>query len=193
MKNAILLQGAGETQESFWLPYLKIELEKRGYEVWLPQLPGIDNPKLKEILPFVLKNGNFDKDTVIVAHSAGVPITFSVLENTKTKIKKAVLVAGLTEPSTSDPDINKWQENFLQKAYDWQKIKSNCQEFVFVASVNDPWGCNDKQARKMFNELGGTLIINDDQGHMGSDKFKQPYKKFPLLVKLVDEKLWGDR
>ena len=73
MKNAILLQGAGETQESFWLPYVKKELEKRGYKVWLPQLPGIDNPKLKEILPFILKKGVFNQETIMIGHSAGVP------------------------------------------------------------------------------------------------------------------------
>jgi len=88
MKNAIILQGAGETQKSFWLPYVKKELEKRGHEVWLPQLSGIDNPQLKKILPFVLKNGKFTKNTVIITHSAGCPITLSVLENISTKLSR---------------------------------------------------------------------------------------------------------
>lgn len=46
MKNAIILMGAGENQESFWLPWLKRELEKKDYKVWLPQLPDNDNPYL---------------------------------------------------------------------------------------------------------------------------------------------------
>jgi len=40
---------------------------------------------------------------------------------------------------------------------------------LFINSVNDPWGCNDKQGRKMFDNLGGTLVVNND-GHMGSNK-----------------------
>ena len=68
MKNAIILQGAGETQESFWLPYVKDNLEKLGYDVWLPQLPDNDNPNINKTLPFVLKNGKFTEDTVIIAH-----------------------------------------------------------------------------------------------------------------------------
>jgi hypothetical protein len=39
MKNAILLHGAGDSPNSFWLPYVKRELEKVGYQVWSPQLP----------------------------------------------------------------------------------------------------------------------------------------------------------
>ncbi len=190
MKNAIILQGAGETQSSFWLPYLKKELERGGYSVWLPQLPDNDNPNLKNTLPYVLKNGEFNKETVMVGHSAGVPFILSTLENIKVKIKLAIMVAGLIEPSTNDKSINNWQENFLQDKYDWKKIKANCKQFVFINAANDPWGCNDRQGRKMFDKLGGTLIINEE-GHMGSVKFNQQYKKFPLLVKLITEQLWG--
>lgn len=188
MKNAIIFQGAGETQKSFWLPYVKKELEKRGYTVWLPQLPEIDNPKLQEILSFILKNGEFNQETVMIGHSAGVPFILSTLENIEVKIKKAVMVAGLIEPSTNDEAITKWQKLFLQDKYDWRKIKAHCKEFIFINSVNDPWGCNEKQGKKMFDKLGGTLIINEE-GHMGSDSFHQPYKEFPLLISLVENML----
>jgi len=187
IKNAIILQGAGETQRSFWLPYVKKELGKRGYKVWLPQLPGIDNPQLKEILPFVLKNGKFTKETVIIAHSAGCPLTLSVLENIKARIKQAILVAGY---STSLPE---GANDILQEKYNWEKIKSHVEDIIFINSDNDPWGCDDKQGKKMFDKLGGTLVIRHGEGHMGSDSFNQPYKKFPLLIALVENKLWGSK
>lgn len=191
MKNAIVLQGAGETQNSFWLPYVKRQLTKIGYKVWLPQLPGINNPKLKEILPFILKNGEFNQKTVMIGHSAGVPFILSTLEKIKVKIKRAIMVAGLMEPTINDQAITKWQKDFLQNEYDWEKIRAHCEDFVFINSDNDPWGCDDKQGRKMLGKLGGTLIIKHNEGHMGSDSFKQPYKKFPLLITLVENKLWG--
>jgi uncharacterized protein len=189
MKNAILLQGAGETQESYWLPYVKRELEKRDYKVWLPQLPEINNPKLEFVIPYILEKGEFNQETVMIGHSAGGPFILSVLEKIKVKIKKAIMVAGLSEPSTDDDALNEWQKGFLQDKYDWDKIRTHCDEFVFINSVNDPWGCNDKQGRKLFDKLGGTLILNKE-GHMGSDKFHQPYKQFPLLLTLVDNNLW---
>lgn len=191
MKNAIILQGAGETQKSFWLPYVKKELTKRGYQVWLPQLPGINNPKLNEILPFILKNGEFNQETVMIGHSAGVPLILSALEKIKVKIKQAIMIAGLIEPTTKNQTITKWQKDFLKDNYDWKKIKARCDNFVFINSDNDPWGCNDKQGKKMFKNLGGVLIVKHGEGHMGSDSFHQPYKKFPLLIALVENKLWG--
>jgi hypothetical protein len=38
---------------------------------------------------------------------------------------------------------------------------------------------------KVFEKLGGTLIIRHGEGHMGSTLFNQPYRKFPLLEKLL--------
>jgi len=34
--------------------------------------------------------------------------------------------------------------------------------------------------------FGGTLIIRHGEGHMGSDKFNQPYREFPLLEKILE-------
>lgn len=186
MKNAIILQGAGETQKSFWLPYVKKELEKRDFNVWLPQLPNNDDPDIKETLPFVLKGGKFTKETVIIAHSAGCPLALAVLQNIKTKIRQAILVAGYWR-ELSPPGANK----SLPKKFNWKKIKSNAKDIVFIHSDNDPWGCDDKQGKEMFGKLGGTLIVRHGEGHMGSDSFNQPYKKFPLLITLVENRLWG--
>lgn len=180
MKNAIILQGAGETTESFWLPWLKKELEARGYEVWLPQLPNNNDPDIKKNLPFVLDTGKFTEDTIIIGHSAGCPLILSILENIGVKIRQAILVAGFSTPLPGEDAANK----ILQDNYNWEKIKKNIEDIIFINSVNDPWGCDDKQGRKMFENLGGSLIINNE-GHMGSDSFNQPYKEFPLLLKLI--------
>jgi len=182
MKNVIILQGAGETQSSFRLPYVKKELEKRGYEVWLPQLPGIENPQLEKILPFVLEGGKFTNETVIIAHSAGCPLTLSVLEKIDVKVKQAILVAGYSRP------LPEGANSILQEKYGWKKIRNHVKDIIFINSDNDPWGCDDKQGREMFDKLGGTLIIKHGEGHMGSDSFNQPYKEFPLIVALVETK-----
>lgn len=72
----------------------------------------------------------------------------------------------------------------LQKQYDWDKIKSHCKDFVFFNSPGDPWGCDDKKGRIMFDQVGGTLIIRND-GHYGSRSFNQPYETFELLDRLI--------
>ena len=139
-------------------------------------MPGPDKAILEEWLPFVLKNAKISKDTVLIGHSSGCPLILSILQNSDVQIKQAILVAGFIDGSC---------DAILQKKYNWEKIKRNVKDLVFINSDNDPWGCDDKQGLKMFYHLGGTLILRHGEGHMGSDKFNQPYKEFPLLLKLI--------
>jgi hypothetical protein len=154
-----------------------------GYSVWVPVLPDTDTPDLKKWLPFVLKDGNFNEDTILIGHSAGSPLILSILENIKLTIHKAILVAGYFQMKNKDDN-----PLILQKEYDWKKIKKNVKDIIFINSSDDPWGCNDKAGLELFKHLGGTLIIREGEGHMGSDSFKQPYKIFPLLEKLLEVK-----
>jgi uncharacterized protein len=181
MKNAIIFHGTGCNPNSFWLPYVKKELEKRGYYVWVPALPDTNNPELSTWLPVALQ-GDFNSGTVLIGHSAGGPLILSVLENLKIPIRMAILVAGYARDFTE----KKEGIEILQPSYNWKKIAGNVKELFFINSDNDPWGCNDVEGRYMLDHLGGTLIIKHGEGHMGSDTFKQPYKEFPLLVKLIE-------
>ncbi|MDB5260390.1 MAG: putative Alpha/beta fold family hydrolase [Candidatus Nomurabacteria bacterium] len=179
MKNAIILHGTGTLNSDFWFPYIKENLKVKGYEVWLPQLPNADVPNLEEWLPFVLRQGKFLEETVIIGHSAGSQLILNILEKIDVKIKKAILVSGYAE-SLRESEIS---EN--KPELDWEGIKEHAEEFIFINSDNDPWGCNDKQGKIMQDKLGGKLIILKGEGHMGSATYNQPYKEFPLIAELI--------
>src|SRR5690349_2574329 len=112
MKNAIILHGTSETAESFWLPYVKKELEMKGYTVSIPALPDADFPNLTKWLPVALKE-TFTPQTVLIGHSAGGPLQLSVLENIDVKIKQAILVSGYARPKGE----KKEPEAILQDSY----------------------------------------------------------------------------
>jgi len=181
MKNAIIFHGTGSKPESFWFPSIKNFLEKNSYHVWVPQLPGADLPDLNNWLPFVLNSGQLNEETVLIGHSSGSPLILSILENINVRVKKAILVSGYARPKGKD----KRPEMILQSQYDWQKIRGNVGDIVFINSNNDPWGCNHEEGLFMWGHLGGTLILRDGEGHMGSDFFNQPYKEFPFLEKIL--------
>lgn len=44
MKRAMILHGTDAGPEENWFPWLKNKLEKTGYEVWVPLLPGNHTP-----------------------------------------------------------------------------------------------------------------------------------------------------
>lgn len=181
MKHACLFHGTGGSPDHFWQPYVKNELEKLGYSIWSPQLPETNNPQLDKWLPFVLKNGIYNNSSVLVGHSSGCPLILSLLEKIERKIKMVILVSRFIED-----DSGVGMNPILQANYDWEKIKGSCEKFVIINSDNDPWGCNDHAGRKIFEKVGGEFIIRHGEGHMGSERFNQPYKEFPLIVKLIE-------
>jgi predicted alpha/beta hydrolase family esterase len=175
-KKVIIFHGTGGNPDVAWYPWLSKQLESRGYIVERPFYPGINEEPISEFLPKVLANHKFDENTVIIGHSGGAPLILSILENIDVVISQAFLVAGYsTLPNTSTEPV-------LQESYNWGKIKSHVKDIYFINSTNDPYGCDDKQGRAMFDKLGGTQIILNE-GHFGSPG--QEYNTFELLNKLV--------
>lgn len=134
-------------------------------------------------LTYALKNGTYNKETLIVAHSLGCPLTLSLLEKIKSPIDRAILIAGFSKTRTFRKNQ---KEPMLQKSYNWEKIKKNVKDLIFINSSKDPWDCDEEQGLYMWEHLGGTLILRENEGHMGSKTNKQPYKRFYLLEKLIE-------
>lgn len=176
---AIIFHGTDCSPDDYWYPWLKSKLEVAGYRVEVPSYPHINHEPIDKSLTLVLQNHQFDSETVLIGHSAGSPLILSILQAVDTPVAQAVLVAGY---SMRLPDEEK--DPVLQDSYDWAKIKANARDFVFINSVDDPWGCNAEQGRRLFDNLGGTQVIRDD-GHFGSTKYQQPYREFPLLRALI--------
>jgi uncharacterized protein len=114
-----------------------------------------------------------------VGHSAGAQLILSILENIDVQLKQAILVSAYAE------SLRESVEQESKRALDWKKIRQHVQDIVFINSDDDPWGCDDKQGRILFEKLGGTQIIRQGEGHMGSTTYNQAYKTFPLLAALI--------
>lgn len=178
-KKAIIFHGTGCTPDDFWYPWLGGQLRQRGFAVEIPDYPNINHEPIETFLPKVLAAHIFDEDTTLIGHSAGGPLILSILEKVTTVIPQAIFVAGFSYPLPDQPT-----EPILQSTYDWSVIKKHVQNPVFINSVNDPWGCDDKQGRLMFDKLGGIQIICND-GHFGSNARNQAYPTFELVNQLV--------
>lgn len=180
MKNAIIIHGTGDEPGMFWFPYVRNYLESKSCSVWAPQMPHADCPNIQEWLPFVLDQGSFSDETILIGHSAGSQLILSILEHIDSHVKQSILVSGYAQSLRLTPDSEE------RGSFNWEAIKLKCRHFVFITSDNDPWECDDTQGRLMLDHLGGILIIPKGEGHMGSTKFDQPYREFPLLVKLLE-------
>lgn len=187
-KKFILLHGTlapgQKVNDYFWMPGIARELKARGNTVWMPNLPNGEQPRLARWLSFVNNRCPFviDEDTVIVSHSAGGPLVLALLEQSVLRAGRVIMVAGFWRKLPNDV-----AGAMLRKSYDWESIKAHCQEFFFINSDNDPWGCDSVQGREMRRRLGGELIVLRGEGHMGSITYEQPYLSFPLVLKLATQ------
>lgn len=180
MKNVILIHAMSNSPNDFWYPWLKHKLEQNGYDVWAPQLPQADNPSIAVWVPYLLDNGKFTEETIIIGHSAGAAVILSLLEELNIKVKQAILVAGFPFYPGGDP--------IVKDKYDWEKINANVDEMMFINSDNDPYGHDDEDGRTMLdllNKEGGIQIVVKGQGHFGTEEYNQAYTEFPLLLRLI--------
>ncbi|MFY1620741.1 RBBP9/YdeN family alpha/beta hydrolase [Micromonospora sp. WMMD736] len=175
-RNAIIFHGTGGNPDVVWYRWLARRLEARGYVVEVPHLPGVNVEPIATFLPAVLDGRHVDEDTVLVGHSGGAALLLALLEHVEVTVAQAILVAGYCTPPNAS------EEPVLQESYDWAAIRSHVRDIYFVNSREDPYGCDDRQGRAMFERLGGTQIVRDD-GHFGD--YDQPYERFELLDRLI--------
>ncbi len=183
-KTAWLLHGTGGSDtDYFWFADTKKYLEANGYTVWWPLLPHTEKPNLIETRDFI--EGTMPpltEDAIIIGHSSACPVILHLLQFVKVPVKQVVLVAGFYH-SIDDEGLSALM---LQNGeYDWEVIKRAAKQIVLINSDNDPWGCDDAQARPVAEKLGARFVLAKGQGHMGSGTFNQPYRVFPLLKELL--------
>jgi serine hydrolase len=175
-RKAIIFHGTGAHPDVVWLPWLRERLARRGYIVEAPHYPALNVEPITTFLPKVLAAHIFDNRTVLIGHSGGAALLLAVLQHLDVTVDQAVLVAGYaTKPNTGDEPV-------LQNDYDWTAIATHVRDIYFINSRNDPYGCDDRQGRLMFDRIGGTQIVRDD-GHFGDQD--QPYPTFELVDRII--------
>lgn len=144
-----------------WYPQTKRELEEKGFEVIVPEMPETNVPKLSLWLPTLQKIAEPHENLYLVGHSAGVITILRYLEQLPKgkKIGGAILIAGFTDDLGFDE-----LKNFFTTPIDFEKIKSKANSFVAIHSDNDPYV--DVKYGKIFKEkLGADFIIKQNMGH----------------------------
>lgn len=179
----MILHGTEDTSQSNWFPWLKKELEGKGYKVWVPDLPQAEKPNLKRYTDFLLANKDWEwnSETVIFGHSSGAVEILGLLQELPeyVQIDQAILVAGFRN------DLG-WEslKEFFQIPFDFEKIKRRAKKFILLQSDNDPFVPID-HAKYLADKLNGKLIVQQKQGHF-SVSTKPKFTEFPFLLKLLD-------
>ena len=130
-RNVLIFHGTAGNPKGNWFPWLKEQLESRGYKVQIPALPHTSEPDDEEQVQFVIKNCKLDKNTVMIGHSFGGVVALRLLEK-GIKVNRVVLMctpfSGKFLDKKSRPSVTK----ACQKGFDFSKIKANAKSFVLL-------------------------------------------------------------
>jgi predicted alpha/beta hydrolase family esterase len=182
MKKAIIFHGTLGSPEGNWFAWLKDQLEERGLEVWLPQLPNAEQPSLREWLDFVHDGAPFevDEQTIIVGHSSGAILAYLTAQENFKPVGALVAVSVFHENSLN------WEPNLrlFDIEFGFDKIKRKSVKRICIHSDDDPY-VPLEQARWVADNSDSEFIMIPGQGHFNLEKSIK-YKEFPKLLEILE-------
>jgi len=180
MKNALILHGTDGHSKENWFDWLKTELEKNSWKVWVPDLPGANKPNIKKYNKFLFANKDweFNQESVLIGHSSGAVAILGLLQSLP--MGKKIDTCYLVGSFRNNLDWDALDDLFLEP-FDFDLIKTKANKFVFIHSDNDPY-CPLEHAQYLSEKLGGKLIVKSGQFHFSIGTAGEKYKKFAIKI-----------
>jgi predicted alpha/beta hydrolase family esterase len=188
MKRAIVVHGWDDNPKGSWFPWLKRELEKRGFEVLVPRMPHPHRPTIKDwVKTLSLVVGKPDNQTIFVGHSIGCQTILRYLARlpSKQSVRGVVLVApwiDLTDAAIPVAFYRKTAQPWLQRPIPWSKIQMKAKQFIAIASIDDQYVPirNHQIFKKHLHAKGFTT----KGGHLGSE---DGVRKLPVVLQSIQK------
>jgi predicted alpha/beta hydrolase family esterase len=173
----------GGDGRSCWSGWLSDQLLVSGLasRVSSPDFPETQNPKLETWLgtarglaPRFLPAD----DWVLVGHSLGCPTILRLLETFSDgeKARAVILVAGFAD-DLGIPQIS----NFVDKPFNWEKIRTKAGRFIVINSDNDPF-IDLSEGERVAKLLGAEFIVEHGAGHINEGA---GFTKYERLLKIL--------
>ena len=178
--------------EDNWYPWLKKELEKRGFLVEVPAMPGTSEPKIDVWIPYLAKLvGEADENTFFVGHSIGCQTIVRYLQTLSegTKIGGAVFVAGWYDLRNLETEEEKRIAGpWVDEPRNDKKIREVVNHAIAIFSDNDPFVMPENQ-KSWKDKVGAKIIIEHGAGHFrGEDGFKELPIALEAVLEIAGEK-----
>ena len=184
-KRAFIIHGWDGYPDEGWFPWLKNELEQKGFQVQVPAMPEPAEPKIEAWVSHLSKIvGDVDENTFFVGHSIGCQTILRYLESLPAdkKIGGAFFVAGwFTLMNSETEEEKRIGKPWLETPIDFEKVKQHTKKFFAVFSDDDEVVPQDN--KKLFEErLGAKTSIEHAKGHFsGSDEVKE----LPVILEAI--------
>ncbi len=178
MKTAFIIHGTGGSPEGNWFPWLKTELQKQQYQVFVPRFPTPENQNLENWLETFERYKKYvTKDTIFIAHSVGPSFVCSLLEGLDFSVQACLFASGFLW-KLGHPYFDTLNASFTERDFDWEKIRKNCEYFYMCHGSDDPY-VPLRNAREMSFGLWIQIDIIEAGKHLNTEN---GYTDFPYLL-----------
>ncbi|MDP3985948.1 MAG: alpha/beta fold hydrolase [Candidatus Veblenbacteria bacterium] len=170
MNRVIIAHGWEGYPKEGWFPWLKRELEAKGFAVEVPQLPDTTNPRIEPwVKALATATGTPDRATYFVGHSMGCQTIARYLTSLPANlvVGGAVFVAGFFRRLTgleAEQGVQETDRHWLGTPLDLVAVRQHLAASVAIFSTNDPFVPLDNVA-DFEHILGAKIIILPERGH----------------------------
>lgn len=171
-----------------FFPWAKEALRRQGYEVFVPEMPDPDYPKIK---PWVEKIkevvGKPRRDDVFIGHSLGCMGVLQYLQTlpNDTKVGKVILIAGFENlKDAAFEALEDWDtfKPWRRAPIDYAKVKEMAESWIALFSDDDPFVSYEDNSKIYKDKLGAKIILQHDMGHFSQES---GVRKLPILLELI--------
>jgi predicted alpha/beta hydrolase family esterase len=139
MKRAYIIHGAFGNPQENWIPWVKKQLENKGYTVIVPKFPTPEGQNLQAWMDIIdSEKENMTYDTILIGHSVGARFLLSLLPRLHQPVLKTILVSGFTH-SLENNEFGIINETFIEKSVNWASVLIKSSEFYVLHGENDPY------------------------------------------------------
>ncbi len=181
MKRVFIIHGWDGIPNDSWKSWLKRELEKRGFEVIAPQIPGGRHPKLQEWIETISNSVvSPDVETYFVGHSLGciAIVRYLATLSANVRVGGCVFVSGFS----SDLGVSQIAE-FYSSPSEVKKATAHTNNFVIIHSDDDEDVPMEK-AKEFQKQLNARFILEHNKGHISED---DGVKELPSALNAIIE------
>jgi len=165
MKTTLLLHWWWGSSNNNWFPWLKKEIEFKVPEIYVPNLPGTDNPAYEKQIEYLwVYSGDFKEWWNIIWHSLWCKLALKFVEEYEIINSTLILVAA-TYPWLS---LELWKEllwksydnleDYFDKELDIAKLNKLNNKIIVFLSDNDPF-INMESAKKYYSKFENIEFI----------------------------------
>ena len=182
MKNVLLIHGFNGIPKIF--DYFKSELEKRGFDVIMPEFPVREEITIEEYFKVFDKYKNiFNSNLTVVAHSIGNAMFIKYISKNNLSVEKYISLAGFSKNfyNESKDILNEKVKLSVLNAQELQDTKDLINDRYSIYSKDDhivPY----ELLEEFSKEINSESISIDGIGHMGK---KSGLEELPKVIDII--------